>query len=217
MTRQTQLKLVAPVVLCLAFAGLLVANPATFLLAGFFLMALMISLLKNVKSKIGLSLSPIIGYPVILVLFFTVAGILGRFYASLPGGLAWLNVGLSIVFFGPPVIFGLVYAVLFKDALREWIDPSVRWIGFGLACLMVLFSFFASRIELKCVDVSQAEKGVRYQDIAWCQRFTLSHPTDIYLAIGIPFGETFVLLPSAIILVGMAVGYASKRKHHSAS
>lgn len=122
MLSRQNIKLAIAIGLSLVFAILLAINLWNYALVDFFLMVLMITLLKKLEVKIiFLVLSPLAVYLIIYLIIGLVAMLLPS----------------QFVYLITPVIFGLLYAYLFRKMLYEWIEPSLRWVGFGLACLLI--------------------------------------------------------------------------------
>lgn len=181
-------KLAVCISLVLVFAAMLAFNLMSYVLVDFFLLALMLVLFKKITLKmVVLVLSPFLIYPAML------------FGAPLAASL----------------VFGILYAYLFRDMLRDRFEPSLRWTGFCLAWLLVAASFFASVVVVSCYGISRSEKGVTVHEVSWCQKYGQYQPTfhNIFFESGY-YLQGYTLLPSMIILIGMGIGYAIGRKTH---
>ncbi len=198
------------VLLTALFFGLLISSLYYYALVDFFLIAIVISLLKKYEVKtVLLLLSPMIVYPLIWVLISLLPF---SFWDQIFG---WRNSGTAEMIILPTTM-GLLYAYLFRDIFTKFIEPSYRWILIGLMGLMLLSSTFVIPVINQCEIISASEKGVTKQEVSGCQMLGLyrgganrhSFGWDRTLA-------AYTFIPTIIILLGMSLQYAT-RKNESA-
>lgn len=137
-------------------------SPSMLLATGFFIMLLaLMSLEKLDGSKILLILSPVITYPLFVMLFVYL-------YSMLP------TFQFEICF----ILFALIYGLLLSN-FHSWIRPKMKWPLVISLIIICVFTFTYSSIAKNCHEISGSEKGVTQVEITNCRFYNL-YQTSYY-------------------------------------
>jgi len=85
-------------------------------------------------------------------------------------------------------------------------------------CLMLVASISVVPLMRHCEIISASEKGVTSQEVSECQALGLYYGGTNRFSLGWSvFVEIYTFVPTTIILLGMAVQYARRRKESDKS
>ncbi|MEK7528843.1 MAG: hypothetical protein AAB592_03670 [Patescibacteria group bacterium] len=188
-----QIKKYSPLIITGIFIIAIYFSPARLLLffSGFFAIAVLLSALKKWEAKkVLLILSPIVTYP--LFLFFADRGNI----LNLP--FHWLK-NLTIYI----AIYALLYGLVFKN-LWTWLAANKRKFSILALTIIAVTTLFYGSLVAECYVTSNAENGVRQEDISKCRLFNLYNPTGGRLS------GSFSGIPDAMIKIpSQGVGFTS--------
>jgi len=169
--------------------------PVLLYISGIFAIAVLLSCLKKRKTKhILIILSPIITYPLFLIV--TKAYTDGSDILNLP--FHWLH-NLTIYI----VIYAILYGLIFKN-IWKWFALNKRRLSILALTIIAVVTLFYGFLAAECHVTSNAEKGVSQEEISKCKLFNLYNPTRAELS------GKFSGAPYAMIKIPtQGVGYAS--------
>lgn len=181
-----QIKKYLPLILAGIFVVALCFQPVLIYFTGFFAMAILISSLKQLEAtKVLIILSPIVTYPLFLMLTGSFTD--GNDILNLQ--FHWLK-NLTIYI----ILYTLISGLIFQN-LWSWIAANKRKISILALTLMAAVTLFYGPLALECHFTSNAEKGVSQEDISRCDLFNLYNPT------GVSHSGTFSGVPYAMIKI----------------
>ncbi len=209
----------------LFFASLLV-SPLNYVFLGIFLIATVLALLRAYDlKKVAMLLSPLIVFPSIIITVDSLLSSIKILDRVITGVRIYYTIPRWLFVFVPSLLFSVLYAYLFRDVLKKWIDPARRALLLALISVMVGVGLASSSFVRYCETVKRSEKGVLMQEIQACQTFGLyyryfetssnqSKPGVLFTTF---FGSAdilqgYIFVPIFMLFAGIGLQYATRKK-----
>lgn len=196
------------VLIALVFCSLFIVNLYCFAFVGLFLIASIITFLKKHDVKrVLLLLSPIAVYPALIYCI----GQNRKFFDTILLPMSSYAVSYWAFVLAPPVLFGLLYAYLFRETFTTWVAVKYQKLLLILMSVLTAISVLVSPIVRMCETVNLMEFDLNYMQVRTCQLFGLYHTNIADSLSGSATAiQIYVFIPLVIIFFGMAIQYARR-------